>query len=70
MIYLLQYHGIVPYIVFDGQDLPAKRAEADKRANRRKEAHDKVMERGPSDARLLACAARSLSVLLISGAIF
>ena len=29
-----------------------------------------AMREAPSDARLLACAARSLSVLLISGAIF
>lgn len=45
MIYMLQFHGILPYIVFDGNDLPAKSEEAASRKESREAARLAVIQR-------------------------
>ncbi|CAD7977067.1 unnamed protein product, partial [Amoebophrya sp. A25] len=44
MVFMLLWNGIIPIIIFDGQDLPAKQEEASKRRQEREEARDKVLD--------------------------
>mmetsp|Transcript_7426 Transcript_7426/g.17939 ORF Transcript_7426/g.17939 Transcript_7426/m.17939 type:complete len:1164 (-) Transcript_7426:24-3515(-) len=45
MVLMLQWHSIIPFIVFDGCDLPAKQEEAASRKKNRDEGREKVLEK-------------------------
>ncbi|CAD7961927.1 unnamed protein product [Amoebophrya sp. A120] len=53
MVFCLLFNGCIPFIVFDGCDLPAKQEESDIRKKVRNEAREKVLENArnlPGDA--------------------